>query len=108
MTAVESKRWRDREQLTVTSHLAVIGGAGLGHGTLTVHQEAVPPPFLRQSVLVALSDVAVQLALLTADGFHILEEKGRDEKPWQHVISLGHYFVVRMMRKLQVSELYAH
>lgn len=54
------------------SHLAVVGTAVLGHGTLTVHQEAVPPPLLGQSVLVALSDVVVQLALLVADGLHIL------------------------------------
>lgn len=69
------------------SHLAMIGSAGLGHGTLTVHQEAVPPPLLRQSVLVALSDVAVQLTLLIADSFHILEGnkgKGRHEKTCPH------------------------
>lgn len=58
------------------SHLVVVGAAVLGYGTLTVHQEAVPPPLLRQSVLVALSDVAVQLALLVADGLHVLE-RGR-------------------------------
>lgn len=58
------------------SHLAVVGTAVLGHGTLTVHQEAVPPPLLGQSVLVALSDVVVQLALLVADGLHILR-RGR-------------------------------
>lgn len=58
------------------SHLAVVGTAVLGYGTLTVHQEAVPPPLLGQSVLVALSDVVVQLALLVADGLHILR-RGR-------------------------------
>lgn len=62
-----------RARRTAAPHLAVIGGAGLGHGTLPVHQEAVPPPLLRQSVLVALGDVAVELALLVADGLHVLE-----------------------------------
>lgn len=56
----------------------MVGAAVLGYGTLTVHQEAVPPPLLGQRVLVALSDVAVQLALLVADGFHILG-RGREE-----------------------------
>lgn len=65
------------ERLMVPSHLDVVGTAVLGHSALTVHQEAVPPPLLGQSVLVALSDVAVQLALLIADGLHIL---GRGRK----------------------------
>lgn len=59
----------------VSSHLAVVGTAVLGYGTLTVHQEAVPPPLLGQSVLVALSDIAVQLALLIADGLYILRRE---------------------------------
>lgn len=62
---------------TDSSHLAVVGTAVLGYGTLTVHQEAVPPPLLGQCVLVALGDVAVQLALLIADGLHILR-RGRE------------------------------
>lgn len=61
-------------------HLAVVGAAVFGDGTLAVHQEAVPPPLLRQRVLVALSDVVVQLALLVADGFHKLREREREEK----------------------------
>lgn len=55
----------------------MIGTAALGYGTLPVHQEAVPPPLLGQSVLVALSDVGIQLALLIADGLYIL---GRGRK----------------------------
>lgn len=74
----------------VSSHLAVVGTAVLGYGTLTVHQEAVPPPLLRQSVLVALSDVVVQLALLIADGFDILE-RGRKKTRRQVLIrTLSH------------------
>lgn len=42
--------------------------AVLGHGTLAVHQEAVPAALLGQSCLVPLSDEGVQLRLLTADG----------------------------------------
>lgn len=63
------------DRLDRPSHLAVVGGAVLGYSTLTVHQEAVPPPLLGQSVLVALSDVVVQLALLVADGLHILQTR---------------------------------
>lgn len=59
----------------ICSHLAVVGVAVLGHGALTVHQEAVPPPLLGQGVLVALGDVAVQLALLVADGLHVLQRE---------------------------------
>lgn len=59
------------------SHLGVVDTAVLGYGTLTVHQEAVPPPLLGQGVLVALGDVVVQLALLIADGLYIL---GRGRK----------------------------
>lgn len=68
--------------MTSRGHLAVVGTAVLGYGTLAVHQEAVPPPLLGERVLVALSDVAVQLALLVADGLHILRT-GRER--WQSV-----------------------
>ena len=56
-------------------YLAVVGAAVLGHGALAVHQEAVPPPLLRERCLVALGDAAVQLALFTADGLHILQRE---------------------------------
>ena len=58
-------------------YLVVVGAAVLGHSALAVHQEAVPPPLLGQGVLVALGDVAVQLALLIADGLHVLRERKR-------------------------------
>ena len=57
------------------SHLGVVGVAALGHGTLTVDQEAVPPPLLGQGVFVALRDVAVQLTLPAADGLHVLRDR---------------------------------
>lgn len=60
----------------------MVATAVLGYGTLAVHQEAVPPPLLGESILVALSDEAVQLALLVADGLHILWT-GRER--WQNV-----------------------
>lgn len=50
----------------------MVGTAILGHGTLAVHQEAVPAALLRQRRLVPLSDEGVQLSLLTADGLHKL------------------------------------
>lgn len=59
----------------LSPHLAMVGAVVFGHGTLAVHQEAVPPPLLRERVLVAFSDVVVQFALLVADGFHKLREE---------------------------------
>lgn len=50
----------------------MVGAAVLGHGTLAVHQEAVPAALLGQGCLVSLSDEGVQLGLLTADGLHKL------------------------------------
>lgn len=50
----------------------MVGAAVLGHGTLAVHQEAVPATLLRQGCLVSLSYEGVQLSLLTADGLHKL------------------------------------
>lgn len=64
----------------ISSHLVVVDAAVFGHSTLTVHQEAVPPPLLRQSVLVALSDVVIQLTLLITDGLHILGAKRKHMK----------------------------
>lgn len=58
-------------ELTDT-HLAMVGTAVLGHGTLSVHQEAVPPPLLRQCCFIALGDEGVQVSLLAADSLHIL------------------------------------
>lgn len=57
------------------SHLGVVDVAALGHGALSVHQEAVPPPLFRQGIFVALCDVAVQLALPAADGLHVLRDR---------------------------------
>lgn len=54
------------------TYLAMVGTAILGHGTLAVHQEAVPAALLRQRRLVSLSDEGVQLSLLAADGLHKL------------------------------------
>jgi len=76
----------------VLSHLAVVDAAVLGDGTLPVHQEAVPPPLLRQSVLVALCDAVVQLALLIADGLHILETAGEGNG-----ITNGWYVFIRTL-----------
>lgn len=53
----------------------MIASAGFGNSTLPVHQEAVPPALLRQSVLVALCDVVIQLSLLVTDGFNILQKR---------------------------------
>lgn len=50
----------------------MVGTAVLGHGTLAVHQEAVPATLLRQGCFIPLSDEGVQLGLLTADGLHKL------------------------------------
>lgn len=50
----------------------MVGAAVLGHGTLAVHQEAVPAALLGQGCLVSLSDEGVQLGLLTADCLHKL------------------------------------
>lgn len=50
----------------------MVGAAAFGHSALSVHQEAVPPPLLRQSILVTFSDVVIQLTLLITDGLHIL------------------------------------
>lgn len=50
----------------------MVGAVVLGHGTLAVHQEAVPATLLGQGCLVSLSDEGVQLGLLTADGLHKL------------------------------------
>lgn len=52
----------------------MVGAAVFGHGTLTVHQEAVPATLLWQRRLVSLRDEGVQLALLTADGLHELKK----------------------------------
>lgn len=57
----------------------MVGAAVLGHGTLAIHQEAIPAAFLRQGCLVSLSDEGVQLSLLTADGLHKLIENAQ----WQ-------------------------
>jgi len=54
------------------THLAMVGAAVLGHGTLAVHQETVPATLLGQGCLVSLGDEGVQLGLLTADGLHKL------------------------------------
>lgn len=55
----------------------MVGAAVLGHGTLAIHQEAIPAAFLRQGCLVSLSDEGVQLSLLTADGLHKLIENAQ-------------------------------
>lgn len=50
----------------------MVGTAVLGHGTLAVHQEAVPTTLLRQGCFIPFGDEGVQLGLLTADGLHKL------------------------------------
>lgn len=57
------------------SHLVVVGGARFGHCTLTVNKEAIPPSLFRQGVLVALSDVVIQLILFAADGLDVLGDR---------------------------------
>ena len=61
-------------------YLAMVCAAVLGHGTLAVHQEAVPATLLGQSRLVALGDEGVQLTLLTADGLHKLGRETRQNE----------------------------
>lgn len=59
-----------------STHLGVVGGGVLGHGALLLHQEAEPPPLLGESRLVAVGHVALQLALLVADGIDVLRGRG--------------------------------
>lgn len=56
----------------VNSYLGVVGAATFGHGALTGHEEAIPPPFLRHGSLVVLSDEVIQLVLFAADGLDVL------------------------------------
>lgn len=60
------------------SHLAMVGTAVLGHGTLAIHQETVSPTFLWKCCFIALCNEAIQLTLFTADGLNILRKiKGK-------------------------------
>lgn len=64
-------------------HLGVVGGGVLGHCTLLLHQEAEPPPLLRERRLVAVGHVVLQLALLAADGVNVLRwGRGRGQVSW--------------------------
>lgn len=56
------------------AHLGVVGDGALGHRALFLHQEAEPSPLFRQSRLVPIRHVILQLPLLVADGFDVLEQ----------------------------------
>lgn len=57
------------------THLGVVGDGALGYRALFLYQEAEPSPLFCESRLVTVRDVVLQLALLVADGFNILEGK---------------------------------
>lgn len=57
--------------------LGVVGDGALRYRTLFLYQEAEASPLFRESGLVAIRDVVFQLALLVADGFDVLEWKGK-------------------------------
>ena len=72
-----------------STHLGVVGGGVLGHGTLLLHQEAEPPPLLGEGGLVAVGHVALQLTLLVADGIDVLGVGEADEPATgQHPVNL--------------------
>lgn len=71
----------------------MVAVGALSYGTLAVHQKAVPSPLLGQGTFVALSDVAVQLALPATDGLHVLNDREggvrlkQDGRAWPEAFS---------------------
>lgn len=50
-----------------------------GHTTLSVHQEAIPPPFLGQRGLVTRGNQRVQLSLATAHQLDKLRNESEED-----------------------------